>query len=1159
MNVYTVLVVLLSFHMAETVCKQECGFYCFCKVQGNPCAELWAEHCYVFINSTVNITCQLDVSYKEGNSSSLFFTRDKIPLKNTHIIVVNETTAVLQHVVTTDDIDNNIYCKATNAPLVHGHKIPYAKIELTYIDYYPQEIVNFSCIWEGFEASSLQCFWKHPVQYKLKYLEVSLEWKNDSDKPFKNTCSGVINKTRCANIQGNIHGLNQFFRINVTNTILNTTTTTLIENRYPNDIGNLYAKPYKMENLTILEKNTTVIQIKWDTKKPATNEDNTPRMEFTIKYIVENEKRAVKSFKTSVLIPDLQIYSLYQFEVFAHYTDILTHTKPIGLPSDSVYLQARTAEDIAKCPPRVTVGAYEHAEEVNSNFRNITVYWQNFHEMNKNGPIVKFDVILESTGGEPISHSVASSTASHYTFTHMQSVKNGSVRIKAGTTVGMSDPSNPVYIQKANSIQPPDFLLEKLSTDIAGNQTYLISWETRYLKGLTNYTIYWCERTNGCEKHIQWKTISVEETSYTVHLNKEKNYLFGVSMDSENASTGFSWKSCYYMRNEVPPKPNSVNLQNREQQSITVTWTRPGTCERSPFVKSYILLWCQFAKTDAECIFGTNTSTRVNTSITEVQMQYTIRNLKSGTGYVVWLMAVSSAGKQSVEGEKNYNVTTMEPAQPETSFEYFGVAIGIPAAFILLVIIILVAQIRFDLCGKIKEIIKPFDIDVPTISRNDKSGMYKPCTLKLDLNGHDNKALDLSSEQNTHHVQTISESVFNEELIGWSLNSQTFTIGGTNLNTNQHAETGYCSPDDLIGCDNLNTSIENKRSLSIPDDSGPEHSESSSFPIPCLTLQHEEKSNHRHEDILERFASSSLNNFENTSSHLSHPSLSIQNNEIQLEVDSEEEEIQGDNKGDSIQNNHQTATSSNSGYVSNKCFPVKPADLLSSGIGTCSPVDSVNRSTENISVSQQNNSRDLTSGYIAHLPLQIYHGSDSLVGDCKSNSSSESMEFLDKRSCHAKGIDGKTSINIVEDQDYSVLHSHPLLYPDESPSITPPLLISTNNNLTLSCDDNVEHVHNPIHSIKNNLANDLSHLILESKTNNGSQIMPEFLLPATRNTSNDEEVVLETSSNENGNDIINSSTNNNIDGYVSHHYLVKPHSSGYGNNLCDANVQGEIT
>lgn len=48
-----------------------------------------------------------------------------------------------------------------------------------------------------------------------------------------------------------------------------------------------------MKKLTILEKNTTVIQLKWDTNELATNIDNIPRMEFTIKYIVENEKRAV--------------------------------------------------------------------------------------------------------------------------------------------------------------------------------------------------------------------------------------------------------------------------------------------------------------------------------------------------------------------------------------------------------------------------------------------------------------------------------------------------------------------------------------------------------------------------------------------------------------------------------------------------------------------------------------------------------------------------------------------------------------------------------------------------------------------------------------------------------------------------------------------------
>lgn len=55
-----------------------------------------------------------------------------------------------------------------------------------------------------------------------------------------------------------------------------------------------------MENLTVLEKNKTVIQLKWDIQEPATNHDNTSRMKFTIKCIVENGTRTV-GFSTTIL------------------------------------------------------------------------------------------------------------------------------------------------------------------------------------------------------------------------------------------------------------------------------------------------------------------------------------------------------------------------------------------------------------------------------------------------------------------------------------------------------------------------------------------------------------------------------------------------------------------------------------------------------------------------------------------------------------------------------------------------------------------------------------------------------------------------------------------------------------------------------------------
>lgn len=50
-------------------------------------------------------------------------------MENDNLIVIDQSTTVLQHVVTTDDIRKNFWCKTrTNTSLILG------KIELLYID-----------------------------------------------------------------------------------------------------------------------------------------------------------------------------------------------------------------------------------------------------------------------------------------------------------------------------------------------------------------------------------------------------------------------------------------------------------------------------------------------------------------------------------------------------------------------------------------------------------------------------------------------------------------------------------------------------------------------------------------------------------------------------------------------------------------------------------------------------------------------------------------------------------------------------------------------------------------------------------------------------------------------------------------------------------------
>ena len=73
------------------------------------------EEDFVFIDTNINITCQLRENYNTTYSSSdVYFTAERnhdIVRLNESMTIVNETTSILQHVVSADDHRNNIYCE----------------------------------------------------------------------------------------------------------------------------------------------------------------------------------------------------------------------------------------------------------------------------------------------------------------------------------------------------------------------------------------------------------------------------------------------------------------------------------------------------------------------------------------------------------------------------------------------------------------------------------------------------------------------------------------------------------------------------------------------------------------------------------------------------------------------------------------------------------------------------------------------------------------------------------------------------------------------------------------------------------------------------------------------------------------------------------------
>ncbi|XP_063436308.1 putative mediator of RNA polymerase II transcription subunit 26 [Mytilus trossulus] len=768
--------------------------------------------------------------------------------------------------------------------------------------------------------------------------------------------------------------------------------------------------------------------------------------------------------------------------------------------------------------------------------------------MDENGPIAKFEVLLESAGDEPISHQISSSNASHHTFTNIQSGKSGSVRIKAGTNVGMSAASSPIYINKGD-YKPPPFVLEKVNRDI------MMSWETETTKGIKGYTIYWCERTNGCEKQLQWAHVSVDAKSYTVQkLDFEKIYLFGLSLDSDNKSTGFSWENCYFIRNEIPQRPKSVTVQDRDKQSITIVWARPGPCERSPFVEFYSLYWCQADDKGTECLIGTNSSMRINSSISKVEMQYTIRNLKSETRYVVWLIAVSSAGMQSLEGEKNYNVTTMDSLQSDTGAMNLAAAIGIPIIAVVIVICLLIAEISCHLCRKIKEMSRPYEIEVPSIHikdttlRNlDKGGVYKHCTINRGLSGHDNKSLDILNEQTKNPVNAISECVYNEE----------------QKRNSYHILVGDYLAKDSPAVHNMDTSIQHQGSLQSQDDVTPENSSSAlislitvTYPAPlpkeknetdCLTDEYSEKLDELLENNFNGSSSSVSKDItvesENISSYVSHP---ISTSVIAMSEDKSKDE----NTDAAIQKKTPTVIPSNSEYVSMNTICDQNG---SSGIGTCSHPFSFNCSADTSLASQATSNTVLAYKHKKPLTLQIYPGSfdlnKSFEGSPESLTSSESISSVEGIDFPDKYIDCNTTLKTSESVDYSLLRNYTVTSPRISPVDTPPVLM--NNNLRMRFNGYVFDINNPKQTIQNNFLKKIS----EGELQNRPQQMTNVMFPVLDNLRSDTEVVPDISYDNNGNDITNCSTNSNNGGYIHHSAIQKGYNNG--NNLCVINVQDE--
>ena len=69
--------------------------------------------------------------------------------------------------------------------------------------------------------------------------------------------------------------------------------------------------------------------------------------------------------------------------------------------------------------------------------------------MRLNGPITKYEVEFNKTGGRIENHMIDGDDQSRYTLTNIPNNDSGYLTVKAGTVIGMSDASSSIYIPRS--------------------------------------------------------------------------------------------------------------------------------------------------------------------------------------------------------------------------------------------------------------------------------------------------------------------------------------------------------------------------------------------------------------------------------------------------------------------------------------------------------------------------------------------------------------------------------------------------------------------------------------------------------------------------------------------------------------------------------------
>ncbi|XP_053395232.1 uncharacterized protein LOC123524075 isoform X2 [Mercenaria mercenaria] len=634
----------------------------------------------VCTSQNITFTCTLlstpvpsnSIGFAVKNEST---NREYLPVDEGRITVINETSSefTIYAINTTKYIFVECFYWETFG-VVNDTSLQLGKTSAASVYPMPEKVEHVDCIVENY-IKSMRCSWSYGDNYKGRQLpHVEFHWRIPEYSSSWNVCSDLNVEAGYCNWNSSRSGDFTMKLIDIKLTLKEPCGVSVSSN-FTKDTRKI-VKPKPVIGLTSSVLNSTCVQVQWRTNNSEMQYPKEHKLTVSSKW---GDPEVYKFNTTEDTEKDTHFWTwcnLHPHTVYTFAVSIQPTGKQAGFYSDPRETVATTYSDIPSASPGVTEGGYSwnhrDCEGINDK-RKVCVFWKPIREEDKNGQMKGLDGVFTAVNqtrtpidvnwAEDLTVGCSSGLLCNISYVFS---------IKARNSNGTSEDNSTLLISAATKgIVQPQFIVEA-----ANISNVSVSWTEA--EKATSYMVVRCRNKNGeCENRniVKGERFSSTTRKAVLQINPEnspQDFLYGVSVLTEQGSSGVEWQDCVYLKNAYPKRePQNVAVwTGPDDNTLVVTWDKLTCKSDEPYIAMYNVQYNKLHE-------GNQQSLNVAAS---GEARVVLNNLEEEQTYIVTVRGITNDGDYGPKSQPQKGVPEDNSLKP-------GAIVGIAISVLLVVLL----------------------------------------------------------------------------------------------------------------------------------------------------------------------------------------------------------------------------------------------------------------------------------------------------------------------------------------------------------------------------------------------------------------------------------------------------------------------------------------